>query len=60
MSVAMQRFASLDLQRIPSPCFVVDEVALQENLRTLQHVQQQSGARILLALKAFSMYSMAP
>ena len=60
MSVAMRRFASLDLQRIPSPCFVVDEVALEENLLTLKHVQQQSGARILLALKAFSMYSMAP
>jgi len=45
---------------VPSPCFVVDEVALEENLRILQHVQQESGARILLALKAFSMYSLAP
>ena len=60
MSIAMQRFARLDLQRLPSPCFVVDEVALEENLRILQRVQQQSGARILLALKAFSMFSMAP
>lgn len=60
MSIAMQRFARLDLQRLPSPCFVVDEVALEDNLRTLRHVQQQSGARILLALKAFAMFSMAP
>lgn len=60
MSMAMKRFAALDLRRLPSPCYVVDEVALEDNLRILQHVQQQSGARVLLALKAFSMFSMAP
>jgi len=54
------RFARLDPHRVPSPCFVVDEVALEENLRLLAHVQAESGAKILLALKAFSMWSVAP
>jgi carboxynorspermidine decarboxylase len=53
-------FSNFDPSRVPSPCFVVDEVAVENNLRILQHVQQASGAKVLLALKAFSMFSMAP
>ena len=53
-------FANFDAGRVPSPCFVVDEVALEDNLRILAHVGQRSGARVLLALKAFSMFSIAP
>lgn len=53
-------FESFDPGRAPSPCFVVDEVAVENNLKILQEVQQLSGAKILLALKAFSMYSLAP
>ena len=56
----LERFRRLDPRRLPSPCFVVDEVAIEENLRILQRVQQESGARVLLALKAFSMWSLAP
>lgn len=55
-----ESFARLDPQRVPSPCFVVDEVAVEENLRILGRVQAESGAKILLALKAFSMWSLAP
>ena len=53
-------FSRLDLQRLPSPCFVVDEVAIERNLRILQHVADASGARILAALKAFSMWQLGP
>ena len=56
----LERFARLDLARVPSPCFVIDEAALECNLRLLARVQQESGAKILLALKAFSMFSLAP
>lgn len=59
-SIAADTFRSFDASRVPSPCFVVDEVAIERNLKILQHVQQQSGAKILLALKAFSMFSLAP
>ena len=53
-------FKTFDPSLVPSPCFVVDEVAVENNLRVLQHLQQESGAKVLLALKAFSMFSMAP
>lgn len=52
--------ANLDLNQVPSPCYVVDEVALERNLQILAQVQERSGAKILLALKAFSMFAMAP
>lgn len=53
-------FSHFDPHSVPSPCFVVDEVALERNLRILRRVQDESGARVLLALKAFSMFSTAP
>ncbi len=53
-------FSKFDPSRVPSPCFVVDEVAVERNLKILDRVQQQSGATILIALKAFSMFSLAP
>ncbi|XQW84504.1 carboxynorspermidine decarboxylase [Thalassotalea piscium] len=49
-------FNQLDLSRVPSPCFVVDEVAIERNLAILQQVANASGAKILAALKAFSMW----
>lgn len=52
-------FSAFDLSRVPSPCFVIDEVALSRNLQVLADVQARSGAHILLALKAFSMWSLA-
>ena len=55
-----ERFGRLDTSRLPSPCFVVDEVAVEENLRILNRVQKESGAKVLLALKAFSMWSLGP
>ncbi len=49
-------FKKLDLNRLPSPCFVVDEVALERNLAILKRVADESGAKVLAALKAFSMW----
>lgn len=53
-------FSKLDVNRLPSPCFVVDEVAVERNLKILHEVAQASGARVLAALKAFSMWRLAP
>lgn len=53
-------FADFDLARVPSPCFVVDEVAVERNLVILKDVADRSGAHVLSALKAFSMFSLAP
>jgi len=44
----------------PSPAYVVDLGRLRHNLAILDHVQQKSGAKILLAMKAFSMWSVFP
>ncbi len=60
MSINSKTFFNFDPTRLPSPCFVVDEVAVENNLKILNRVQQESGAKVLLALKAFSMFSLAP
>jgi carboxynorspermidine decarboxylase len=52
-------FARFDLNRVPSPAFVVDEVAVRRNLAILADVKARSGAKVLSALKAFSMWSLS-
>lgn len=49
------RFAEL-----PTPCYVVDEGLIERNLSVLKGVMERTGARILLAQKAFSMYALYP
>ena len=44
----------------PSPAYVVDMGRLRHNLAILDQVQQRSGAKILMALKAFAMWSTFP
>ncbi|CAM3702512.1 carboxynorspermidine decarboxylase [Parendozoicomonas haliclonae] len=58
--IKSRSFLKFDATRVPSPCFVVDEVAVENNLKILNRVQEESGAKVLLALKAFSMFSLAP
>ncbi len=48
------------LQLSPSPAYVVDLGRLRHNLAILDDVQKRSGAKILLAMKAFSMWSVFP
>ncbi|KHL93678.1 carboxynorspermidine decarboxylase [Paenibacillus sp. IHB B 3415] len=50
----------IDISTLPSPAYLVDERLLTKNLETLNYVQEQSGAKILLAQKGFSMHSMYP
>lgn len=45
---------------LPTPCFLLDENKLIQNLAVLRDVAQRSGAKILLAQKAFSMFSVYP
>jgi len=52
-------FTRFDLGRVPSPCFVVDEAAVRRNLVVLRDVADRGGAKVLLALKAFSMWALA-
>ena len=45
---------------LPTPCYVVDEKKLKQNLIILRRVEQETGCHILLAQKAFSMFSLYP
>ena len=53
-------FARFDLNRVPTPAFVVDAAAVRRNLAILADVKARSGAKVLSAMKAFSMWSLAP
>jgi carboxynorspermidine decarboxylase len=48
------------LELAPSPAYVVDLGRLRHNLAILDAVQRRSGAKILMALKAFAMWSTFP
>jgi carboxynorspermidine decarboxylase len=48
------------LKLAPSPAYVVDLGRLRHNLAILADVQKRSGAKILMALKAFAMWKTFP
>lgn len=50
----------IDISKLPSPCYLVDERLLKKNLEILNQVQERTGAKIILATKAFSMFSTFP
>ncbi|PLT52514.1 carboxynorspermidine decarboxylase [Mediterraneibacter gnavus] len=47
-------------EELRTPCYVIMESEMKKNLQILQEIRQQSGCKILLAQKAFSMYSCYP
>jgi len=57
---ALPLIAGLDLEQVPSPCFIVDQAALRCNLAVLDGVQRRTGCRILLALKGYAMFRTFP
>lgn len=50
----------INYNQIPSPCFVLDEVKFRNNLELLRSVKDQAGIEIILAFKAFAMWSAFP
>lgn len=50
----------MKFEELPSPCYIVDEGILDKNLKILNGVMKRTGCKILLAQKAFSMYTMYP
>ena len=44
----------MDTDAIETPVYILEEAALERNLRLLDDVQRRSGAKILLALKGFA------
>jgi len=51
---------SIDFTTLPSPCFVLEERLLRQNLQLIKSVMDEAECQIILALKGFSMYSAFP
>lgn len=47
-------------EELRTPCYIVQKEKLEANLRVLKQLREETGCRILLAQKAFSMYSVYP
>ncbi len=50
----------IDISNIKTPCYIVDKRLLKKNLEILKSVTDRTGCKILLAQKAFSMFSVYP
>lgn len=50
----------IEINRIPTPCYVLDEEALLQNLAILDSVKKNTGCKIIMALKGFAMFSVFP
>ncbi|MCC8093931.1 MAG: carboxynorspermidine decarboxylase [Tannerellaceae bacterium] len=50
----------VDIQKIPSPCYVMEEELLRRNLSLIKSVKDRAGVNIILAFKAFSMWKAFP
>jgi len=48
------------LTNLQTPCYICEEELLENNLKLLKYVKEQSGAKILLALKGFAFSPLMP
>ncbi len=61
----MEAFGKIELdeeqlRNLKTPCYIVNESRIEENLISIRKVQDATGARVLLALKGFAMWSLFP
>ncbi len=49
-----------DKSSLHTPCYVVDKRLIERNMKELDGIRRRTGAKILLAQKAFSMFSLYP
>ncbi len=56
----LANLSDAQLDRLPTPCYLLDEAQLRRNGEILLGVQQRTGCRILLAQKAFSNFNVYP
>lgn len=50
----------IDFNSIPSPCYVMEETLLRNNLSLIKSVKDRAGVNIILAFKAFAMWKAFP
>jgi carboxynorspermidine decarboxylase len=50
----------IDFKKIPTPCYVIDERLLRNNLKLINQVREAAAIDILVAFKAFSNWGVFP
>lgn len=50
----------IDFSKVPSPCFVMEEELLRNNLKKIADVKKRAGVEIILAFKAFALWKAFP
>ena len=56
----MNTLLEQNLDRIPSPCYVMEETLLRRNLEPIRSVAQRADVEIILAFKAFALWRSFP
>lgn len=51
---------AIDFSKIPSPCYVIDEQKLRQNLELIKRVKTEAEIEIIVAFKGFSMWKAFP
>src|SRR4030043_1078979 len=51
---------SIDFSKIQTPCYVIDEHLLRDNLAVIKKVREAAAIDILVSLKAFSNWGVFP
>ena len=50
----------IDIDKVPSPCYVMDEKLLRKNLSLIKSIADKAGVEIILAFKSFAMWKSFP
>lgn len=50
----------IDINKVPSPCYVMDETLLRKNLALIKDMANRAGVEIILAFKSFAMWKSFP
>ncbi len=51
---------NMNIDKIPSPCYVLEEDLLRKNLSLIRDVKERAGVEIILAFKAFALWKTFP
>ncbi|PWE00812.1 carboxynorspermidine decarboxylase [Marinilabilia rubra] len=51
---------SIDINKVPTPTYVMDESLLRRNLEIIKSIRDRAGIEIILAFKAFSLWPAFP
>jgi len=54
---SIKSFMNTNFKNLKTPYYLCEEELLEKNLKLLDYVQKESGAKIILALKGFAMWS---